>query len=132
MNKKQARCPDCNAFVHMKGYRCRPCGARKRHAQGNGVKRQPDHHWNRRRKVLPGVADGSGCIHHFLLPTPGRDVDPLGICRKCGTKRMHTNVGTGLEKFESPWRSWRIGNGSALEDNAFRLPPGYHLAGAVG
>lgn len=81
--------------------------------------------------ILPAVADGTGCAHYFKLPTPDPNVEPMGVCQKCGTKRLHSNVGAGFERTESPWRDWRIGNATLPEDMTFRLPAGYSLAGPV-
>lgn len=33
------------------------------------------------------------CVHHFLIPTPEKEVmeDVIGICKKCGLTQEHKN-----------------------------------------
>ena len=31
------------------------------------------------------------CVHHFMIPTP--PARPMGVCKKCGEKRLHSNSG---------------------------------------
>jgi|GEM_PF-6199246 len=29
------------------------------------------------------------CIHHFMLPEPGKDVAMIGVCKYCKLRRRH-------------------------------------------
>ncbi len=43
-----------------------------------------------RRSQTP-VEKPEGCVHHWLIETPGGSIS-FGVCKKCGETRSHQNV----------------------------------------
>ena len=31
------------------------------------------------------------CVHHFIVPSPEKEREPIGVCKKCGAERLMAN-----------------------------------------